>query len=628
MKEIFRFRFVILFFMVISTFFVIPFIFSIRSTDSASYGDVISIQSNPVYTANEVKIFGVPDYQQQSKWPNSCGPVSAACILGYWSSLGYPDLLGPEDTDELLIEDLINNSDYTSNEGTSVWALEDSIEIICNDPDLNNTYGFNATYIEDAQYYDFKSEIDAGRPLLHITYDHQYYDDHSFVGVGYSETESAQWCIDHDNWPTTPEDVYIEWNAFSNDIMRVMPGYADDKIVSGYIYTTNGIGIGGVTIQFSHYDYQRDIWLTDGTALTDDNGFYSSTIYYGWGGHSESAFHTGKATPLKTGFSFNPSYIGYEDVITDKINQSYTGSPPSLQIYGYIRTSDGAGISGVLMSGLPGSPTTSSSGYYSDLVPYGWTGTVAPVQSGYTFSPAFMSYIDVTSHFSDQDYTGLLVGNQPPIADAGSDREVKEGKKVELNGGGSYDPDGTIAWCRWSQISGPPVTLENATEFDASFTAPEVGPEGELLVFRFTVCDGVLQDCDEVTIEVTDEEEGGGNGGPTCAVTAAAIGSPLMEKVDILRQVRDRYLGKHMIGRVFVRLYYKYGPYAARSIEDHEVLRRWLRTGLYPIVGVSYVLIKTTVLQKMIIAILITACIIIAKINSLSKNRYLFGNAG
>jgi hypothetical protein len=218
--------------------------------------------------------------------------------------------------------------------------------------------------------------------------------------------------------------------------------------------------------------------------------------------------------------------------------------------------------------------------------------------------------------------------NAPPVANAGSDRKVKEGTKVDLNGGGSYDPDGAIAWCQWSQISGPPVTLEDVTEFGTRFTAPEVGPEGEVLVFQFTVCDGVLQDCDKVTIKVTDEEEGGGNGGPSCAVTAAAIGSPLMEKVDVLRQLRDRYLGKHMIGRAIVRLYYKYGPYVARYIEDHEVLRRSVRTGLYPIVGVSYVLIKTTVFQKMIIVILITACIFITTIISISKNRYLFENAG
>jgi len=616
MKEIYRVRFVVFLFIIISIIYVIPFIFSTRSTHSASYGDVISIQSNPVYTANEVKIFGVPDYQQQLKWPNSCGPVSAACILSYWSSCGYPHLLGPEDTEELLIEDLINNSDYTANEGTSVWALEDSIEIVCNDPGMNNTYGFNAIYIEDAIYYDFKSEIDAGRPLLHITYGHQYYDDHSFVGVGYSETESAQWCIDHDNWPTTPEDVYIEWNAFSNNIMRVTPGYDDSKIVSGYAYMTNGAGIGGVTIKFDHYDYQRDIWLTDGTALTDDNGFYSFTIYYGWGGVSGSAFNTGKATPLKTGFSFIPSYTGYDDVITDKINQNYTGSAPSLQIYGYIRTSDGAGISGVLMNGLSGSPTTSSSGYYSDLVPYGWTGIVTPVKSGYTFSPAFMSYIDVTSHFFDQDYTGTLVGNQPPVAEAGSEQEVEEGAWVTLDGGDSYDPEGTIAWCKWSQMSGSPVTLEDATEFATSFTAPEVEPEGEVLVFQITVADdGELQDCDEVSIIVMDvEEDGDGEGVLTCFIATAAFGSPLEREVKILHQMRDQYLVKSVLGRAFVRLYYKYGPFAAQYIAGRDVLRRCVRVGLYPLIGVSYVLVKTTVFQKLIITIFFCASFVIVAV--------------
>jgi hypothetical protein len=209
--------------------------------------------------------------------------------------------------------------------------------------------------------------------------------------------------------------------------------------------------------------------------------------------------------------------------------------------------------------------------------------------------------------------------NAPPVADAGSDRKVEEGTRVVLNGGGSYDPDGTIEWCQWSQISGPPVTLEDATEFGASFTAPEVGPEGEVLVFQFTVCDGVLHDCDEVTIEVTDEEEGGGNGGPTCGVIAAATGSPLMDKMDILRQLRDRYLRKHIIGRAFVRMYYEYGPYFARYIEDHEVVKRLVRVGLYPIVGVSYILIKTSVFQKLIM--MVPYCVLLAVIALLRSKK-------
>ena len=91
--------------------------------------------------------------------------------------------------------------------------------------------------------------------------------------------------------------------------------------------------------------------------------------------------------------------------------------------------------------------------------------------------------------------------NQPPVAVAGSDQIVREGSRVFLDGGASFDPDGGIARDRWEQVSGTPVTLENADSQRASFTAPPVSTFG--LVFRLTVTDqGNLSDSDEVLVTV------------------------------------------------------------------------------------------------------------------------------
>jgi len=657
--------------------------------------------------------------------------------------------------------------------------------------------------------------------------------------------------------------------------------------ISGYVRDSGGTGIEGV-----------EMGGLPGDSLTSSDGQYTGLLPPGW---------TGTVTPTKSGYTFSPASMSYSNVLSHYTDQDYTATLITYTISGAVSTFVGTGIADVMMSGLPGNPGTSPDGSYVGTVPHGWTGVVSPMKSGYSFSPGFMSYIDVTSDHTGQNYTGSLEGNRPPVAlagpdqivdegvevtldgsnsydgddgiyayqwtqldgqpvtlsdttassptffspsvdldgealrfelrvidfdgqessdicivnvtsqnlppvadagpdqevrggdrvllygdnsydpdgtissylwtqltgahvtlsdetvpqptftagdapegeslifelfvtddgglqasdtcivtvlgqnrppvadagpnqvvdegvlvlldgsdscdpdgdditflwkqlegtgvhlsdvtemqptfpapnvapngeslifelmvtdewglssrdrcivsvvtpqnappvaDAGADRKVEEGTRVELNGGGSYDPDGTIAWCQWSQISGPPVTLEDATEMNGSFTAPEVGPEGEVLVFQFTVCDGVLHDCDEITIEVTDKEEGGGNGGPTCGIIAAATGSPLMEKLDILRQLRDRYLRSHIIGRAFVRMYYEYGPYFARYIEDHEVIRRLVRVGLYPIVGVSYVLIKITLFQKLIM--MVPFCVLLAVITLLRNKK-------
>jgi len=96
--------------------------------------------------------------------------------------------------------------------------------------------------------------------------------------------------------------------------------------------------------------------------------------------------------------------------------------------------------------------------------------------------------------------------NQKPIAEAGSDQSVTEGKAVTLNGGSSSDPDGSIVAYLWEQTAGTPVTLSNADASKARFVAPYVGQSGERLTFRITVTDnGGLTDSDTCLVEVARE---------------------------------------------------------------------------------------------------------------------------
>jgi hypothetical protein len=77
-------------------------------------------------------------------------------------------------------------------------------------------------------------------------------------------------------------------------------------------------------------------------------------------------------------------------------------------ISGHVKTAAGVALSGVTLGGLPGSPVTDSTGYYSATVAYGWSGTATPSQSGYSFSPASRTYTNVTANQTAQNYTGTL----------------------------------------------------------------------------------------------------------------------------------------------------------------------------------------------------------------------------
>ena len=100
--------------------------------------------------------------------------------------------------------------------------------------------------------------------------------------------------------------------------------------------------------------------------------------------------------------------------------------------------------------------------------------------------------------------------NQPPTADAGSNRTVDQGANVVVTGSGS-DSDGTIVDWAWSQVSGTSVSLSNANQPQVSFTAP--GSPGNV-VLRLTVTDDDgATDSDDVVITVQAPPEPDGTTG-------------------------------------------------------------------------------------------------------------------
>ena len=94
-------------------------------------------------------------------------------------------------------------------------------------------------------------------------------------------------------------------------------------------------------------------------------------------------------------------------------------------------------------------------------------------------------------------YTGENLS--PPVADAGDDFETVVGQEANLDGSGSYDPDGGGVFYAWSQVSGPSIELSDPTLAKPTFTPTEVGSA----VFQLVVNDGELSsDPDTVTVTI------------------------------------------------------------------------------------------------------------------------------
>jgi len=158
-------------------------------------------------------------------------------------------------------------------------------------------------------------------------------------------------------------------------------------LISGYVRTSGGTGIGNVVMSG-----------LPGDPSTNSSGYYSATVGHGW---------SGTVTPQEDSYSFSPPSKTYSDVLSDQTDQNYTGTLNTYVISGYVRTSGGAGIGNVVMSGLPGDPSTNSSGYYSTTVAHGWSGTATPQKSGYSFDPANRLYSNVVSNQNNQDYVAI-----------------------------------------------------------------------------------------------------------------------------------------------------------------------------------------------------------------------------
>ena len=63
------------------------------------------------------------------------------------------------------------------------------------------------------------------------------------------------------------------------------------------------------------------------------------------------------------------------------------------------------------------------------------------------------------------------VGTSPPVANAGPNQIGVPAGTITLNGSASYDPLGEALTYAWSQIGGPTVTINNANQAVATFTA-------------------------------------------------------------------------------------------------------------------------------------------------------------
>jgi CSLREA domain-containing protein len=125
--------------------------------------------------------------------------------------------------------------------------------------------------------------------------------------------------------------------------------------------------------------------------------------------------------------------------------------------------------------------------------------------TGHTYAAegSYTAIVTATNSFGTRSATTVVnVTNTAPTANAGTDVSAAPGASVTLNGSGSADADGhTPLSYQWTQTSGAPVTLSDATIASPSFTAPAAAGD---LIFSLIVTDakGKASAADTVKISV------------------------------------------------------------------------------------------------------------------------------
>lgn len=273
----------------------------------------------------------------------------------------------------------------------------------------------------------------------------------------------------------------------------------------------------------------------DGSGSSDPDG---SSLTYSWSFQSRP---TGSSATLSGSSSATPSFtpdVGGEYVVrltvsdgsaddTDDVTIDVNG-PPTANA-----GPDKTGNVGEVVQ-LDGAGSSDPDG---DPLTYSWSfdtrpgGSQAALMNSNSATPSFTPDVGGTYRIaltvSDGALTSqidrcLVTVNTPPVADAGADRQVAVGDVVQLDGTGSYDPDGssklsppgigggpdvsaaalTFLWSFESVPAGSDATLSDPTSATPTFTADV---EGDYVV-SLVVSDGTATSApDYVTVTSTSQ---------------------------------------------------------------------------------------------------------------------------
>ncbi len=253
--------------------------------------------------------------------------------------------------------------------------------------------------------------------------------------------------------------------------------------------------------------------VLDGSGSRDPN---EDSLSYSWTQVSGVGGPLSNTTAQKASFTPNTSGVfRFELLVHDGLASSVADTVQVVvNALNQVPTADAGGDQTVNVNESVVLDGLGSSDPDRDTLRYAWSQIDGPMTVSLegvdTAQASFVSYRVGTYTFglvvddgtdaspSDQMKVTVLDHNDPPVALILQVPPVLVGEWVTLDGAGSFDPDGDPLNCKWIQLQGPQVTVEDYEAVTIGFYTTAEGT----LKFQLVVNDGELNS-EPVEVEVT-----------------------------------------------------------------------------------------------------------------------------
>lgn len=324
--------------------------------------------------------------------------------------------------------------------------------------DFPITYGaFDTTYCGGSHRGDvFISKFDSlGSDLIYSTYLGGCGDDYGKLAlVDEAGNAFVVGGTDSSDFPTTSGAFDTSYNGYDDGFITKLNSMGTGLIFSTFLGGSENDSVQDLVLDNSGYIYAAGNTISDNFPITF--GAYIINRQLGFAGYAHSFITKLNSNGKEILYS---SYVAFDikgqaGMGNDGNNYIYLvggGRVKSQKFFleylpkisGYIKKSDGVDVNNVNLELLPEiySITTGLDNNYTTTVGHGWSGSITPLKTGYTFSPSMRNYSNVISNLQDQNFTAIPI--IPIIAGSiqnNSDEGIG-GVSLEYSGGGSLTTD-------------------------------------------------------------------------------------------------------------------------------------------------------------------------------------------